>query len=390
MNAETRVKPIIKEVKTFGDRALFKYTKLYDNADITKNTIRVSKRDIERAYKKTDKKTLEAIKQAAENIKDYCKRQLPKQWMSEKDGVEVGQIIRPLEKVGCYCPGGRYSLPSTALMTVIPAKVAGVKEIIVVSPPRPDNYGLIVAADIAGADMILRIGGSQAIAALAYGTMSVPKVDKIVGPGNIYVTAAKKMVYGDVGIDFLAGPSEVMIYSDKGNPSYIAADMIAQAEHDELASSVFVTTNAALAKKVKKEISRQQANSTARKALRKYGKIIVKGSEDDAFSFINESAPEHLMIEDERQLEKVQNAGSIFIGGYSPVSAGDYASGTNHVLPTNGAARFASGLSVMDFIRMPSVQKISKQGIRKLGSTIIQLAEAEGLKAHANAVRLRI
>ena len=253
-----RVLPVINDIKTLGDKALFQYIERYDCFKATKNNILVRKEEIQRAYKKLDKKTIDAIKESKKNIEAYAKLQLPKEWSKEiKKGVKVGQLVRPLERVGCYIPGGNFPLISTVLMTVVPAKVAGVKEIIICSPPKENNFALYVAADIAGADKIYRMGGSQAIAAMAYGTKTIPKVDKIVGPGNIFVTAAKKLVYGDVGIDFLAGPSEVLILAEKGNPKFIVADMLAQSEHDLLASAVLVTTNKKLAENVEKEIGKQ-------------------------------------------------------------------------------------------------------------------------------------
>jgi len=390
----TRIKPVIRDVKVFGDRALFKYTKLYDCFQITKNTIKISKREIKEAYKKLSKQTIKSIKEAAKNIKAYSKQQLPKPWKKEfKKGMTLGQVVRPLDKVGCYVPAGSYSLPSTVLMTVIPAKVAGVKEVIVCSPPKPNNYAILVAADIAGADAIYRVGGAQAIAAMAYGTKSIPKVDKIVGPGNIFVTAAKKLVYGEVGIDFLAGPSEVLIFAEKGKPNYIAADMLAQAEHDRLASAVFVTTNKTLAIKVKKEIESQlkqlSTRDIAQESLRNYGAIVLANSSQKAIDFINEFAPEHLEIMDEKFLPKISNAGAIFIGEYSCESAGDYAAGPSHVLPTLAVARYRAGLAVSDFIKMPSYQKLSKQGLKNMSKSIIDIANAEGLEAHAKAVEIR-
>ncbi|MFH2028989.1 MAG: histidinol dehydrogenase [Nanoarchaeota archaeon] len=390
----SRVKPAIEQVKTFGDRAIIKFTKLYDGYDVTKNTIRISEREIKEAYKKVDNNVVKALKLAAANINDYAKAQMPKEWTKEfSKGVVAGQIIRPLSRVGCYVPAGQYPLPSTVLMTVIPAKVAGVREIIVCSPPRPKNYEILVAADIAGADKIFRIGGAQAIAAMAYGTDIVPKVEKIVGPGNVYVTAAKKLVYGDSGIDFLAGPSEVMIYSEKGNASLIAADMLAQAEHDRLASAIFITVNDKLAKEVKKELIKQadelSTKDIAKDSLKNYGAIIVADSVSDAFGLINDFAPEHLEIENESQLKYVMNAGAVFIGENSCESAGDYAVGPSHVLPTLGSARFTAGLSVYDFVKMISIQKLSKDGLESLKSTVVDIARAEGLEAHARAVERR-
>jgi len=391
-----RVLPIINDIKTLGDKALFQYIERYDSFKATKNNIELKKEEIKAAYKKVDKKTIKAIKQAKENIEKYAKLQLPKEWSKEiKKGIRVGQLVKPLERVGCYVPGGNFPLLSTVLMTVIPAKVAGVKEIVITTPPKENNYALYVAADIAGADKIYRIGGAQAVASLAYGTETIKKVDKIVGPGNIFVTAAKKLVYGDVGIDFLAGPSEVLILAEKGNPKFIAADMLAQAEHDILASAILVTTNEKLAKQVEKELEKQlktTSSSFASESLRKYGAIILTESLNQAIDFANDFAPEHLeLIVDNKEevIKKLNNFGALFIGEYSPEAAGDYATGTNHVLPTAGIAKFRAGLSVLDFIKTPTIQELSKEGLRDLKETIINLADTEGLEAHKKSVEKR-
>ena len=391
-----RVLPIINDIKTLGDKALFSYIKKYDSFEATKNSILVKKEEIKKAYKKVDKKTIKAIKQAKENIENYAKLQLPKEWFKEIKGIKIGQLIRPIEKVGCYIPGGNFPLVSTVLMTVVPAKVAGVKEIIICSPPKENNYALYVAADIAGTDKIYRIGGSQAIAAMAYGTETIKKVDKIVGPGNIFVTAAKKLVYGDVGIDFLAGPSEVLILAEKGNPKFIASDMIAQAEHDQLASAVLVTTKKKLAEEVKGEINRQlkslKPQSFAPFSLRKYGAIVVADNIDEAIDFANDFAPEHLEIivnKKEEVIKKLNNFGALFIGEYSPEAAGDYATGPNHVLPTGGVAKFRAGLSALDFVKTPTMQELSKEGLNSLKETITTLAGIEGLEAHKKSIEKR-
>ncbi|MFH1642085.1 MAG: histidinol dehydrogenase [Nanoarchaeota archaeon] len=388
--AMDRVRPIIKEVKTFGNKALFKYTKRYDGYIITANTAKITKTEIEKAYKHVSEKTLQALKNAAVNIEKFAKTQMPKQWVKEmQKGVNAGQIIRPIDKVGCYVPAGTYSLPSTALMQIIPAKVAGVKKIIVVSPPRENNYALLVACDLAGADKIFRVGGAQAIAALAYGTETIPKVDKIVGPGNIYVTAAKRQVFGDVGIDMLAGPTEIMIYYNNGNARFIAADMLSQAEHDRLSSAIFVTTNKVLADEVKVEIEKQLDNDIAKESIRKYGAIVIVNTDAEALNFINNFAPEHLEIENISMLRDINNAGAVFVGEYSCESAGDYAVGPSHVLPTLGNARFRGGLSVYDFIKIMSFQKLTKQGLADLSTTIIDIAKVEGLTGHELAVSTR-
>ncbi len=395
--AMVRVLPIVNDIKTLGDKALFDYVKRYDSFDATKNNILVGKDEIKDAYSKVDTKVIDAIKKAKENISKYAKLQMPKEWSEEvSKGVKVGQLVRPLEKVGCYVPGGNFPLVSTVLMTVIPAKVAGVKEIIVCSPPKENNYALYVACDILGVDKIYRIGGSQAIAAMAYGTSSVDKVDKIVGPGNIFVTAAKKIVNGDVGIDFLAGPSEVLILAEEGNASFIAADMLAQAEHDKLASAVLVTTSKELAGEVEKEMEKQlkelSSDSFAAESLRKYGAIVLVSDIDSGIKFANDFAPEHLEIivkDKEKVIGKLNNFGALFIGEYSPEAAGDYCSGPNHVLPTGGVAKFRAGLSVMDFVKMPTVQELSKEGLMSLKDTISSMADVEGLEAHKKSVEKR-
>lgn len=392
-----RVLPIINDIKTLGDKSLFQYIKKYDSFEATKNNILVSKEEIKRAYSKVDEKTIKAIKEAKENIEKYAKLQLPKEWFKEiKKGIKVGQLIRPLERVGCYVPGGNFPLVSTVLMTVIPAKVAGVKEIIICSPPKENNFALYVAADISGADKIYRIGGAQAIAAMAYGTESVKKVDKIVGPGNVFVTAAKKLVYGDVAIDFLAGPSEILILAEYGNTKFIAADMLAQAEHDVLASAILITTNEKLAKDVEKEINKQLKNlkseNFASESLRKDGAIILANNLNEAIKFANDFAPEHLeiIVKDKEIVKKLNNFGALFIGEYSPEAAGDYCSGPNHVLPTGGVTKFRSGLSVLDFIKMPTVQELSKEGLESLKNTIVKMADVEGLEAHRKSVEKRV
>jgi len=392
-----RVKPIIQNVRKFGDEALIKYTKEYDCFSLTTKTIKVDGGEIKEAYKRVDKKVIEALKKAKENIETYCKLQLPKSWSKEvKKGIKVGQLVKPLEKVGCYVPSGNFPLPSSVLMTVVPAKVAGVTEVIICSPPKSNSYAILVAADIAGADKIFRVGGAQAIAAMAYGTATIPKVDKIVGPGNIFVTAAKKLVYGDVGIDFLAGPSEILILAEKGNPKFIASDMLAQAEHDRLASAILVTTNSRLAKEVEKELEKQlkelSPRNFASESLRKYGAIVIAKNLDEAIKFANDFAPEHLEIvvnDKDKVISKLKNFGALFVGEYSPEAAGDYVVGPNHVLPTGGVAKFRAGLSVLDFVKMPTIQELSKEGLKSLKETITAIANVEGLEAHKKSVEKR-
>jgi histidinol dehydrogenase len=392
--AINKVIPIVNGVKTLGDKALFDFVQKYDNFEITKNNILVSKEEIKQAYSKVDEKVISAIKEAKENILKYAKLQMPKEWNEEvKPGVKVGQLVRPIEKAGCYVPGGNFPLVSSVLMTVLPAKVAGVKEIVVCTPPKENNFALYVACDICGVDKIYRIGGAQAIAAMAYGTESVIKVDKIVGPGNIFVTAAKKLVYGDVGIDFLAGPSEVLILAEYGNPSFIAADMLAQAEHDLLASAVLVTTDRKLASEVEKELEIQlkELNSSfAAESLRKYGAIIIVKDIEEGIEIANSFAPEHLeVIVKGDIISKLDNFGALFIGEYSPEAAGDYCSGPNHVLPTGGVSKFRAGLGILDFVKMPTVQELSKEGLNSLKDTIKSLASVEGLDGHRKSVEKR-
>ncbi len=387
------VTSILNEVKEKGDAALRKYTLQFDKANI--GEIEVSHKEIHEAVFSLDKKLLIHLKKASLNIKAFHESQLQKNWMKEfSPGIQLGQRITPLEVAGAYVPGGRATYPSTALMTVIPAKVAGVKKVIICTPPMPDGTVdplTLAAAHIAGADRVFRVGGVQAIAAMAYGTETIPKVDKIVGPGNVYVTAAK--MYCGVAIDFPAGPSEVLIIADaSARADFIASDMIAQAEHDPNAVSILVTPSHELAEKVLKEIEAQLKSANRIEIIRKSldNAAILIGSLDECIEFSNKYAPEHLEIMTREDiLEKIKHAGSIFIGPYAPVSAGDYASGTNHVLPTAGYARALSGLNTDHFIKKSSVQIIEKNGLDSISETIIGLAQAEGLWAHANAVKIR-
>lgn len=389
-----KVKKIVIDVKRRGDKAIISYTKKFDKIPLAKNKIQISKKEVKEAYKKVNPKIINSLKIAAINIARYAEYQLPGEWKKKiNEGILVGQIVRPLDSVGCYVPGGNYPLVSSVLMTVIPAKVAGVNEIIVCCPKITNE--ILAACGIAGATKIFRVGGAQAIAAMAYGTETIPKVNKIVGPGNVYVTAAKKIVYGDAGIDFLAGPSEIMIIAEKSNPEFIAADMLSQAEHDVMASAILVTPNTSLAGKVKQEIEKQinklKTKAIAKKSLEDFGAIVVVKDMDEAFEFANDFAPEHLEITtyDENVLSKVRNAGAVFLGDYSPEAAGDYCSGPNHVLPTQGTAKFRAGLSVMDFLKMPTFQKLTKKGLEGIKNTIIDIAELEGLDAHAKSVKKR-
>ena len=384
---EKQVKRIVTAVRENGDRALRRYAEKFDGLG-QRQSLRVTQSELEQEWETTSEEFKQALKSAAANIRRYCEWQKPQQWHHiTAEGISVGQVIRPLHSAGCYVPGGRYPLPSTMLMTVIPAQVAGVEEIRVASP-RPARETMATAFFL-GVREVYRIGGAQAIAAFAYGTKTVPRVDKIVGPGNLFVTAAKKQVAFDCGIDFLAGPTEVVIMSERGRPDFIAADLVAQAEHDPDALAVFISSSSDLASSVAEALRIQSAkNETARTSLRKNGAVLLAETHDQALDFANRIAPEHISI-DEEDLGFMQNAGSIFVGGYSPQAAGDYASGPNHVLPTGGMARIRGGLGVQDFVKTISVQHLSQEGLSRIASTVVTLAEAEGLEAHAESIRVR-
>ncbi|MGB8888983.1 MAG: histidinol dehydrogenase [Candidatus Korobacteraceae bacterium] len=383
---EPRVRKIIRAVRGGGDKTLVRYATLWDSLH-KGQSLRVSEEEIAEAWRSIPRQTQNALRSAAANIRRFCQWQMPREWRKKIQGGELGQIVRPLESVGCYVPGGRYPLPSTLLMTVIPAQVAGVPRICVVSPrPQPAT---LAAAALLGVREVYRCGGAQAVAALAYGTETIPRVDKIVGPGNSFVTAAKKLVSFDCAIDMLAGPTEAVLYSDTGNPKFLAADLVAQAEHDPDAVVVFITTKPALAKKVKAAIaSASRSNLIAKQAIRRNGHLLVAASRQQAIAWINQIAAEHLTVDDD-DLSGVHSAGSIFIGDYSPQSAGDYAAGPNHVLPTAGAARFRGGLSVHDFLKIITVQRFDQTGLARIAPVITALAEAEGLRAHGESVRVR-
>lgn len=395
------VREIVGEVKKRGDQALFEYTLKFDKVRLDEQLVKVSKSEIKKAVKQVEKKYLNALKKAAVNIKDFHKEQKDRSWQKQsKVGKISGQICRPLESAGIYVPGGRASYPSSVLMTAIPAKVAKVKNIIMVTPPNKEgniNPETLAAADIAGVDEIYRVGGAQAIAALAYETNSIPKVDIIVGPGNIYVTLAKKLVFGEVKIDMTAGPSEILIFADSNaNPKYIAADLLSQAEHDPLASSILVTNSDKLKTKVKEEIKKQLVKlgkkDIIKESLKNYGLLIKIKKSSDAVKIINQIAPEHLelMLENPFDLlPRIKNAGSIFLGEYSPEPMGDYYAGPNHVLPTEGTARFFSPLSVRDFVKFSSYIYYSKEAFEKEADDVITLAKGEGLTAHANSIEIR-
>ena len=385
--AEPTVGRIIRAVRQGGDRRLVGYATLWDGLQ-KGQALRVSQDEIAKAWSATSKPIRDALQQAAANIRRFCRWQMPREWRKTVNGGELGQLVRPLASVGCYVPGGRYPLPSTLLMTVIPAQVAGVERIVVVSP-RPHTVTLAAAA-LLRVNEVYRCGGAQAIAALAYGTESIPAVDKIVGPGNRFVTAAKKLVSFDCAIDMLAGPTEAVLYSDDGEPCFLAADMVAQAEHDPDAVVTFVTTRESLATKVRDALVAMSAdNPIARTATRRNAVLLVASSRNEAMEWVNRMAPEHLTVDDDSIVPLIVNAGSVFVGPYSPQSAGDYAAGTNHVLPTAGAARFRAGLSVHDFVKLITVQRFEADGLRMIAPAITTLAEAEGLRAHAESVRVR-
>ncbi len=397
---ESSTKKIVDDVKRNGDKALFKYTKRFDKLDLTKRTVKVKAREFERAESLVSKELRADLINAAKRIREFHKHKLPVENIyKDKLGNELGWLIRPIERAGLYVPGGKAAYPSTVLMTAIPAKVAGVEELVLVTPcPGGElNPTVLVAASIAGVDSIYKVGGAQAVAAMAYGTESIPKVDKIVGPGNIYVTIAKKLVFGQVDIDMIAGPSEVLIISDGSSPvSWVAADLLAQAEHDEMAVPLLVTDSREFGKEVQKEVSRQlkslKRRNIASQAVKSQGRIFIVKNIDEAAQVANTLAPEHLELcvkNPKALLKKIKNAGAIFLGSMSTEAFGDYVAGPSHVLPTGGAARFSSPLSVYDFLRMPSVISISKKGFQKLGDSVINLAYSEGLEAHALSVKVR-
>ena len=388
------IRPVVQEVKEQGDAAIKRYIKKFDGKEVTK--FQVDNIKISEAIHQLPINLVASMQLAKSNIMKFHAGQMPgEKWLEILPGIRAGQIVRPIERVGCYIPGGRYPLISTVLMTVLPAKVAGVKEVVVFTPNARSE--ILAACHLCGVDEVYEVGGAMAIAAMAYGTETIEKVDKIVGPGNLYVSAAKKIVFGDVGTDFLAGPSEIVIIADqKSDASCIAADMIAQAEHDPASMSICITPSRALGNEVLTCIERQleqlSTRGTAQSSLEARGAVIMTQSMEEAFAISNFLAPEHLAIyvEDEDLLSLVQNAGSIFLGKYSPVAAADYASGTNHVLPTGGFAAAQSGLSVRDFIKMPTVQRLTLEGLKGIASAVITLADAEGLAGHSQSIKERI
>ena len=400
-NVQQIVDEILFNIKNRGDEALFEYTEKFDKQRLTKETIKVSQEEIDYAYENVSPQLLEIIRKSAERIRDFHQKQKINSWFEPKENGEIlGQLIRPIENVGVYVPGGKAAYPSSVLMNIIPAHVAGVKNIYMTTPVQKDgrvNSTTIVAAKEAGVDEIFKVGGAQAIGALAYGTESVPKVDKICGPGNIFVALAKRSVYGHVNIDSVAGPSEILIVADKtANPVFVAADLLSQAEHDELASAILITDDEELGKAVQAEVVKQTAvlerKEIIEKSIENYGAVIITENLDEAFELSNSIAPEHMEIctlSPFELLPKVQNAGAVFLGNYSPEPLGDYMAGPNHVLPTGGTARFFSPLSIDDFIKKSSIISFGKNALNALSDDIIAFANAEGLTAHANAVRVR-
>ena len=381
------VAAIVGAVRAGGDAALLGYARQFDRLD---DDVEVSVDEMRAAARRVPREVRAAIKAAARHIRTVAKHQVPRGWRARvADGITVEQRVVPLDRVGCYVPGGRYPLPSSLLMTAIPAAAAGVRDIVAVCP-RPEPVVMAAALE-AGVSRLFRLGGAHAIAALAYGTKRVPRVDKIVGPGNRYVAAAKALVATDCGIDFYAGPTEIVIVATKGPASWIAADLIAQAEHDPDVRAVLITPSRALAERVSREVdARMPANGPARQSLRTHGGIIVTANIAEAIELANESAPEHLVVDDDRLAAKVRSAGSLFVGPWSAQVAGDYAIGSNHVLPTAGAARVRGGLSAADFVRQITVQRLTERGLRRIGQTVIDLASAEGLQGHADSIAVRI
>lgn len=400
-NYEAAVAEILNKVRLEGDRALFDYTREFDKSEITKETIRVTEEEIQEAYDAVDQALVDVIKKALVNIRSYHEKQKQNSWFtSSEEGTMLGQKVMPLQRVGVYVPGGKAVYPSSVLMNIVPAKVAGVDQIVMTTPPGKDgkvNPSTLVAAKEAGADEIYKVGGAQAVGAFAYGTESIPKVDKIVGPGNIFVALAKKAVYGHVSIDSIAGPSEILVLADdSANPRFVAADLLSQAEHDELASAILITTSRDLAEKVSHEVEEfvkiLSRKEIIQKSLDNFGYILIAENMDDAIEAANAIASEHMEIVTKNPFEvmmKIRNAGAIFIGEYSSEPLGDYFAGPNHVLPTNGTAKFFSPLSVDDFVKKSSIVYYSREALKKIHKDIEQFASSEQLTAHANSIAVR-
>ena len=398
---EGTVGKILEDVRDRRDQALFEYTLKFDRFPLDAGNIRVTEEEIREAYGLLDAGLVDVIRRSAGNIREFHKKQLRSSWFEPKaDGTILGMKMTPIERAGVYVPGGKAAYPSSVLMNVIPAKVAGVEEIVMTTPPGPDgkvNPGTLVAADIAGVDAIYKVGGAQAIGAMAFGTQSVPKVDKLTGPGNIFVALAKKAVYGYVGIDSIAGPSEILVLADEtANPKYVAADLLSQAEHDELASAILITTSESLAGKVAEQVEAYAGilsrSDIIRKSLDNYGYILLAGNMQEAIDAANEIASEHLEIltaDPFGVMTKIRNAGAIFLGEHSSEPLGDYFAGPNHILPTNGTAKFFSPLNVDDFMKKTSIISYSREALGKVHKDIETFAESEGLTAHANSIRVR-
>jgi histidinol dehydrogenase len=399
--AAQTVKEVVERVRKEGDPAVLAYTEKFDRVSLTLKNIRVTPEEIKDAYSRVESKKVDALKLAAANIRSFHEKQKHSSWVSqEAHGVILGQLARPLRSAGVYVPGGKAVYPSSVLMNVIPARVAGVEQIVMCSPVPGGvlNPYILVAADIAGVSEIYKIGGAQAIAAMAYGTATIPKVDKIVGPGNIYVATAKRYVFGQVDIDMIAGPSEVLVIADdSADPSFVAADLLSQAEHDELASAILVTADRSIAEKVNAEVERQMKTlirkEIAAKAIERFGAIVLVKDLAEAAEVSNSIAPEHLELSVEKPFELlalIRNAGAIFLGHYTPESVGDYVAGPNHVLPTGGTARFFSPLSTDDFMKKSSLIFYTKEGLDTVGEAVMQIADVEGLEAHGNTIRVRM
>ena len=399
---EQSVLDIIADVRSRGDEALLEYTRRFDRVEAElASALEVTDEEVEYAFARVAVEDLEALKLAVERVARFHEKQKQQTWLStEEPDIMLGQMVTPLARVGIYVPGGKASYPSSVIMNAVPAKVAGVPEVIMVAPtPGGEiNPHVLAAARLSGVNRIFRVGGAQAVAALAYGTATIPRVDKVTGPGNIYVATAKKLVFGQVGIDMIAGPSEILVINDgSGNPAHIAADLLSQAEHDELASSILITTDRGFGERVAAEVERQltqlSRESIARNSWERYGAVIVAGTLDEAIDFSNRIAPEHLELavaDPFAILPRIRNAGAIFMGHFTPEAAGDYLAGPNHTLPTGGTARFFSPLSVDDFVKKSSIVYFSEGGLRRLGSDIVRIAGLEGLEAHGKSVGIRL
>jgi len=398
---ETTVKQIIADVRQRGDAALFELTEKFDRLALNTGNLEVPASELDAALAQIPAEDRQALELAAQRIATYHAKQKQETWLSsDEDDIQLGQLVTPLDRVGIYVPGGKAAYPSSVLMNAVPAKVAGVTEVIMVvpMPGGQANPHVLAAARIAGVDRVFRIGGAQAVAALAYGTESIPRVDKITGPGNIYVATAKQLVFGQVDIDMIAGPSEILVINDgSGNPAHLAADLLSQAEHDELASSVLITTSESMARQVRDEVEKQlrqlSREAIARQSIDAYGAVILARDLNEAIAFSNRIAPEHLELAvDEPQaiLPQIRHAGAIFLGHFTPEAAGDYIAGPNHTLPTGGTARFFSPLSLEDFVKKSSLVCFSRQGLERLGKQIVRIAELEGLEAHGKSVSMRL